>query len=822
MSYSIQHINTLVAGTFSGKQSKNHSNDSISRIVLTANQILLPAESLFFILTTTDQTPSTVAVLYERGIRNFIGTTFEMANAYPSANFILVENVAVALQKLIQFHRIKFNFPVIALAGNQERIPVKAWLLQLLQQQIPLVSNSHLLSGNLAIPPALFSFAPQHQLGLFDLNIEPHQTTNLERILDPDIGIYVNHNLDKNTVPVAQDLPALALLHRATTLIYCKEKENTSENFPSNFKSKKQFTWSQKVTADLQVLTLTEATTRQASIRALYQGEQINLNVPFLSSNDLPKAMYAWSFLLCQQYSTAEIAGFFENFRYNQQRLTLQNGRNRCQLLTHHQAKDLSTLGEALFFLEQQSTTSPRRLILSDFSPSTTTKITYASVAKMLIAKKVYQLVTIGKSIQTLHKFLPATIDWKHFPSTQDFLAHVSQALFQEETILLHGATAFEFVRIVDQLAAKIHTTILDINLTALRHNLAIHRHYLHPETKMMVMVKAMAYGTGYIPTSKSLVAQEVDYLVVAYVDEGVQLRKAGIQTPIFVLNPAAYSFDMLSEFELEPEIYSFQLLKQYVAYLEAQQIEQANIHLKLDTGMHRLGFAPKELPELLTYLATCSRVKVCSVLTHLVGSENKEFDDFSIQQIELFEGLYKQLAIALKYHPLRHVLNSNGIVRFPKYQFEMVRLGIGLYGIDNNEGIPIPLRPIHRLKTSIAQIRTVLPHETVGYSRKGSVTKPSRVATISVGYGDGLLRGAGNRKFQVLLRDKMVPILGNICMDMCMIDVTQVPEAVMGDEVIIFESQTSVRQLAHCLDTITYEVFTNISERVKKIHFEE
>lgn len=824
MAYSIQHIKTLVEGRFSGVQSKHHSKDSISRIVLTPSQISLPAESLFFMLNSTEtQASSTVAVLYERGIRNFIGTAFETATAYPSANFILVENVEIALQKLIHFHRIKFDFPVIALAGNQERIPVKAWLLQLLQQQKSLVSNSHLLSGNLAIPPTLFSFARHHHLGLFDLDTTTHQATTLAKMIRPDIGIYVNHNLVDNPATAAQSLVELTLLHAATTLIYCKEKENIAEHFPPDFKSKKHFTWSREATADLQVLRLTEATTQRATIRARYRGKLIDLNVPFLSSKDLPKAMYAWSFLLCQQYATTEIATLFENFHYDQQRLTLQEGRNHCQLLTHCQARDLSTLEEALLFLEQQSTAAPQRLILSDFlSDSTTPKINYASVAKMLTTKKVHRLITIGQNIQTLHAYLPTTTTWQHFSSTQDFLAHAPPELFQEEIILLHGTAPFEFVCIVDQLAAKVHPTILAVNLTALRHNLAIHRRYLHSETKIMVMVKAMAYGTGYIATSKCLVAQEVDYLVVAYVDEGVKLRKADIQTPIFVLNPAAHSFNLLSEFELEPEIYSFQVLKQYVAHLEARQITQANIHLKLDTGMHRLGFAPNELPEVLTYLADCSRVKVCSVLTHLVGSENKKFDDFSLQQIELFERLYEQLAISLNYRPLRHVLNSSGIIRFPKYQFEMVRLGIGLYGIDNNEGTPIPVRPIHCLKTSIAQIRTVLPNETVGYGRKGKVAKTSRIATISVGYGDGLLRGAGNKKYQVLLRDKMVPIIGNICMDMCMLDVTQVPEAVAGDEVIIFECQASVRQLAHCLRTITYEVFTNISERVKKVHFEE
>ena len=503
-------------------------------------------------------------------------------------------------------------------------------------------------------------------------------------------------------------------------------------------------------------------------------------------------------------------------------RLELKAGINNSTLINDSYNSDLHSLTIALHFLDQQSKEQKRTLILSDIlqSRQNPTKL-YEKVAALLEEKNINKLIGIGNDISILKNILSTNIQTDFYKNTTDFLRKRKNSDFQNEVILLKGARQFQFERIANRLARKAHKTVLEIDLNALLHNLNVYSQHLQNKTKMMVMVKAAAYGSGSYEIAKLLEFHQVDYLSVAYADEGVELRKAGIQLPIMVLNPEEATFDAFFRYQLEPEIYSIQLLQQFLAQIP-KNIKKFPIHLKIDTGMNRLGFTQKELPELLKILQKNTQIHIQSIFSHLAASEEAFHDDFSKEQVENFQQIYQSITNTLKYSPDRHILNSSGIARFPQYQMEMVRLGIGLYGIDTSKQLTEQLKVVHTLKATISQIKEVQAGQTIGYSRKGKVSKKMRSATVSIGYADGLLRKAGNGRYHLSLHQQKAPLIGNVCMDMCMIDVSQIPQASEGDEVIVFGKDVPVTELAKCLDTIVYEVFTGISERVKRVYFQE
>ena len=431
------------------------------------------------------------------------------------------------------------------------------------------------------------------------------------------------------------------------------------------------------------------------------------------------------------------------------------------------------------------------------------------------------QFIGIGNAISRIEPLLPEGIGRRFFADTDRFLEQFDPDWFQEQVVLVKGARPFQFERIANRLAVQAHKTVLEIDLNALRHNLNVYQRRLRPETGILVMVKASAYGSGAFEVAHLLEFQKVNYLGVAYADEGIALRKAGIGLPILVLNPEEASFDAILRYRLEPEIYSLRLLRQWLHALPPGR-QEAPIHLKLETGMHRLGFEEGNLEELIALLQVSPQLSVRSIFSHLAASEDADHDKFSHLQARRFADMYERIAGALGYRPLRHLLNSSGIVRFPEYQMDLVRLGIGIYGIDSSRELQAELQPVLTLKATISQIKEVPAEETVGYGRQGQLCEPKRIAVISIGYADGLLRGAGNGRFSVLIRGRLAPIVGNVCMDMCMVDLSQTPDAAEGDEVIVFGKDQPVQLLADSLQTIPYEVFTNISGRVKRLYVQE
>ena len=502
-------------------------------------------------------------------------------------------------------------------------------------------------------------------------------------------------------------------------------------------------------------------------------------------------------------------------------RLEMKAASNGCTILNDSYNSDLQSLEIAIEAAYNQTRAQSLSIILSDLlQTGIEPNVLYQVVAQLITKKGFKQVIGVGKEVSLLQNHLPKAMNQAYFKETDDLLVEIDKSIrFKDALILVKGARQFAFERIVHRLQQKNHHAVLEVNLVAMTHNLNVYRRALKQSVKMMVMVKAAGYGSGEGEAAKLLEHHGVDYLGVAYADEGIGLRVAGIQTPIMVLNPAPDEFDAMFRFDLEPEIYSLEILDAICAY--TGQHKAMKIHLKLDTGMHRLGFEPKHIASLIERLKAFNNLRIASVFTHLAASDKSKFDSFTHGQVEAFLAMYDTIVGAISYRPDRHVANSGAIPRFPEYQFEMVRLGIGLYGAEG-AGLKEPLQVVHTLKARISQIKEVEAGQTVGYNRNGPILKLSRIATVNIGYADGLLRAAGNGNYQFSVLGQKARTVGNICMDMCMIDITDIAEAQVGDEVIVFGAEPRVEELATALGTISYEVFTNVSNRVKRVYFLE
>ncbi len=502
-------------------------------------------------------------------------------------------------------------------------------------------------------------------------------------------------------------------------------------------------------------------------------------------------------------------------------RLELKSGIRHCTLVNDFYNNDLASLRIALQFARHQARTGKLTLILSDIlqSGQVATEL-WEQVAAAVRLHGVGRLIGIGSAIPGIQAFLPAGFDAVFYTDTETFLQNIAVHDFHDELILLKGARPFEFERIARRLEQKAHKTLLEVNLTALVHNLNAYKRLLQPGVRTMAMVKAAGYGSGSAEVAKLLEFHRVDYLGVAYTDEGIELRHSGVNLPILVLNPEPASFDAMYRFRLEPEVYSLPMLDELIHFTGTEK--NLSIHLKLDTGMHRLGFEAADIPALTARLLKCPNLQVQSVFSHLSASDAAQHDAFTHRQAAVFRSLSDEIGAALGYMPTRHICNTGGIVRFPEYHFDMVRLGIGLYGIDS-AGLQDQLRVVNTLKATISQIKEIAPGDTVGYNRNsGPLERPTRIATISIGYADGFLRLAGGGRYSVLVRGQRAPTIGNVCMDMTMIDITHIEAAREGDEVVLFGENPPVQELSDCLQTIAYEVCTNISERVKRVYWQE
>jgi alanine racemase len=806
----------------------------VRHLLLDSRRVGQPAGAVFFALRGPSHDGHRyLPELYAKGVRLFIVEQGrELANglgAYAGAGIISVPSPLTALQTLAAAHRAEFTGPVLAITGSNGKTIVKEWLAQLLSPDEDICRSPRSYNSQVGVPLSVWELNPaRHTLGLFEAGIsEVDEMARLEAIIRPTEGIFTtlgtahNAGFSSEEEKLREKLRLFSGL-QFRRLFYCLDHAAVhaaveEQRLPS-------FRWTRRADAAADVhFALDPSAGSQTHLLAEYPSAGIAaaFTLPFADEPSLENALHCLAVMLFLQIEPAEIQRRLTRLHPVAMRLEIKLGRHDSYLLDDTYNNDLAGLALALNTLSRQSRPGRRTLILSEVLESGLSgEELYARVAALLPAAGVTRLVGIGEALAQQRAAFPASLTAEYYASTEEFLAALDPAAFAREVVLIKGARRFGFERIVAALQAQQHGTVLEVNLDALSHNLQHYRRQLQPGTKLMVMVKAFAYGAGSYEVASLLEFQRADYLAVAYADEGTALREAGISLPIMVMNPAPDSFETLRHYRLEPEIYSFEMLAEYLTTFSSTDAAPPKIHLKLDTGMRRLGFDEAELPQLTAQLREhAARLPVASLMTHLAAADDPAHDDFTREQLAAFRRMAAVLEVALGYSVLKHALNSAGILRFPEAHFDMVRLGIGLYGVDASGGDATALRPVSQLRTTISQIKTLPAGHTVGYGRRGEAAPiERRIATLAIGYADGYDRRFGNGVGLVLVRGQSAPLVGSVCMDMCMADVTHIPGAQAGDVALLFGEGLTLPDLASRIGTIPYELLTNVSERVKRV----
>ena len=815
-----------------------------SEPILTGASVLLtdsrfvsqPQQSIFFAIKGERHDGHIfIEELYQKGVREFVvekkAAPADLVSRFPEGKFWMVENGIKALQNLAAAHRKKFNIPVIGITGSNGKTIVKEWLSTLLARDYAIIKSPRSYNSQIGVGLSVWQMNESHTLGIFEAGISKSgEMENLEPIISPTIGIFTNVGSahDEGFRSRKQKVTEkLRLFKRSKTLIYCKDYEEIDEEIKLLLKavnpSIQLIGWSKSQESPINV-TFSKAS-NYTTLNINWNAEDYEFRIPFTDDASIENAthcIFARLLMTPKGQNLNIMSDALMNLKPIAMRLELKQGINDCSLIDDTYNNDYAGLNMALNFMSQHHTKKNKVLIISDLLQSGLKETElYKSIAELIKGKSIDQLIGIGEDISRNQRFFD---DGVFYPSTEAFLKEYPINQLHDSLILVKGARKFAFEKIVNRLIQKVHGTIFEINLDALTNNLNFYRSKAGSNTKIMVMVKAYAYGSGSAEVASLLEYHRVDYLGVAYPDEGVVLRQNGIKLPIMVLNSQPETFGKLKEYNLEPEIYSFQILRRFIDFTQSYPDARFKIHIKLDTGMHRLGFEEQDIDALIDQLKQHPTIKIASIFSHLVGADEAEHNDFSRSQIVSFQQMSDRITQALptgETPPLRHICNSAGIIRFPEARFDMVRLGIGLYGVEATGTEQKSLQTVGTLKTIISQIKHLKKGETIGYSRKGVLDKDSRIATIAIGYADGFDRGFSKGVGHVLVNGNRCPIIGNVCMDMTMVDVTEVT-CEEGDEVIIFGKDLPIHELAASISTIPYEILTGVSERVKRVFYKE
>jgi Alr-MurF fusion protein len=811
-----------------GGQFLNFSEDhAVETLVFDSRLATASLSSVFFAINGLNHDGHRfVSPLYQRGIRQFVIEKKEFVDlsVIPLANVLLVDDSVEALQKLAIWHRNIFPIPAIGITGSNGKTIVKEWLYQLLSPSYKVVKSPKSYNSQIGVPLSVWQIKPEHNLGIFEAGVSHMgEMERLANIIQPQIGIFTNlgpaHAEGFSSMEQKAEEKA-KLFANTQTIIYRMDHVEVDKALTKRYPSEKLLSWSAGETATWKVLLKQTDSSKTLLFKHNATGVESSFQIPFgddasvenLSHCILTMKLLAISDMLIQEriYALSNIP----------MRLELKAGRHNNYVIDDTYNNDPEGLRVALNFMRQQGIKKNKVVILSDMQQTgVAASILYPQIAATLQDFEISTVVGIGQEISSQRQYFPSNALF--YESTEAFIAKIPHLKLADSLVLVKGARSFQFERIVNALVQKIHRTVLEVNLNALTHNLNVFRQLIKPETKMMVMVKAFAYGAGSYEVAHLLQFNKVDYLAVAYTDEGIELRENHISVPIMVMNPAVDEFDSLLKHQLEPEIYSFQILQALIEHVNHLATPQTcHVHLAIDTGMHRLGFEQPDIDPLCTILKQHPWLQVVSVFSHLVGADGTEHDTFSRTQAAVFQQVCAKLEAQLGYKFIQHLLNSAGITRLPEYQFDMVRLGIGLYGIETL-GHPKSnkLQNVGTLKTVISQVRQVKAGDSIGYNRKGKAERDSQIATIAIGYADGFSRAFSNGVGNAWVKGKIVPVIGNVCMDMTMLDVTgaNVKE---GDEVILFGKELPVEVVAKAANTIAYEILTNVSERVKRVFY--
>jgi len=749
--------------------------------------------------------------LYAKGVRYFVVS--QNVSLPTDAVVFKVDDTLRALQRFVAFYRKKYTFPVIGITGSNGKTIVKEWLNQLLLPFYNIIKSPKSYNSQVGVPLSVIAINEEHNLGIFEAGIsQPNEMDFLEEVIQPTIGILTNigpaHNEGFSTKEEKLQ-EKIKLFKNADVLI--SEKTDLIE--ASKSEKAQWFTWSFNETADVQFKKI------DTVLNVKFNDTEFSVDLPFTDLASVENIATCITALLFLKIDTNYIVDAIPQLQTVQMRLQVKKGMNDCLLIDDSYSSDYQSLKIALDFLEQQKTHQQKTVILSDiFQSGFTPEVLYQKVAQLLNQNHVTRVIGIGNKIGSHLTNVP---QFQSYPDTETFLNDFNLRSFRSETILIKGSRSFQFEKIVTELEEKTHETVLEINLDAISHNLNFYKSKLKPTTKVMVMVKAFGYGNGSYEIAKLLAHHQVSYLGVAFADEGVELRKAGIKIPIVVMNPENSAFSTMIAYNLEPEIYNIDELNTFLQIAENQNLYNYPIHLKLNTGMNRLGFVEKDFDGLINLLKQTNLVEVASIFSHLATSDMPEERDFTLQQIQLFQKWATDIKSQLNINPILHILNTSGIYNFGEYQMDMVRVGIGLYGVGNDTNEDAQLQNVATLKTVVLQINDVEKDVTVGYGRRFKAERKSKIATIAIGYADGIRRSYGNGKGYVLVNNQKAFIAGTVCMDMLMIDVTDI-DVKIGDEVIVFGNDLRITKIAKIWETIPYEVMTSISQRVKRIFYKE
>lgn len=824
MTYTIEKVTTLIGAHRFGTADAN-----IGFLLTDSRSLCFAEETLFFALKSgRNDGHNYISDLYRRGVRNFVvqNVPARYSTAYPDANFLKVADSLVALQRLAERHRDEYDIPIVGITGSNGKTIVKEWLYQLLSPEMKVTRSPRSYNSQIGVPLSVWLLNEQSQVGVFEAGIsEPGEMLALRDIIQPSIAVltFIGDAHQKNFTSLEEKCrEKVILFHDAKTIVYCKDDTIVDEIVNESQYKGENLAWSMNDDSVPFFVESVEKKELNSVIHYTWRGEEGEYTLPFIDEASVRNSVTTAVVALHLGLSKTLLAERMQNLEPVAMRLEVKEGQHGCTLINDSYNSDINSLDIALDFMNRRPDHKGlgRTLILSDiYQTGEPLDELYAEVSSLAVQRGVTKIIGIGPQIMD-HADLIKVKEKFFFHDVTSFIHSAVFESLHDEVILIKGARRFGFDSITELLVKKVHETILEVNLSGVVKNLNFYRSFMRPETKLVCMIKADAYGAGAVEIAKTLQDHRVDYLAVAVADEGVTLRKNGITSNIMIMNPEMSAFKTMFDYDLEPEVYSFRLLDALIREAQKEGISNFPVHIKLDTGMHRLGFDPmQDMPELIDRLKSQSALIPRSVFSHFVGSDSDSFDDFSAEQFRLFCHGSELLCKAFPHKILRHIDNSAGIEHFPERQLDMCRLGLGLYGYDSRDNSMI--NNVTTLKTTILQIHDLKTGETVGYSRRGTLERDSRIAAIPIGYADGLNRRLGNRHCHCLVNGKEAEYVGNICMDVAMIDVTDI-DCREGDQVIIFGEELPVTVLSDAMETIPYEVLTGISNRVKRVYYQD
>ena len=823
MSYTIEHIASWLS-TNSVIKTPAH----IAHLLTDSRRLIYPDTSLFFAITTGQNDGHLyVEELMQRGVFNFVVKTNFDTSAFPNANFLKVNDVLAALQIIATHHRAQFTYPVIGITGSNGKTIVKEWLNQLLANRYHIIRSPRSYNSQIGVPLSVWEMEKKHQLAIFEAGIsQKGEMEVLANMIQPTIGILTSigtahqegfeSEAEKRNEKWKLFQNAQVIIAPLSELALDDNDVAHHSGYPS------VITWCRSGAATLKIQSET-IIQGHTHLQANYLGADLQLVVPFTDLISVNNTITCLLTLLHLQVPMSEIQEGINQLRHLDMRMQIKKGIQHCYILNDSYSNDVHSLQLALTYATQQAGALPITLILSDVAQFNQDAVQYDQLLQQLAVFPIKKLIAIGphlaKALQKHKSLHNKGVHVISFDTTQQFIHQMDIYSFKEEFILIKGARVFELEKINELLQLQVHKTMAEINLTTLVDNYKKIKTVVGPKVKMMAMVKAFGYGSGSVEVARILQFHHVDYLSVAYADEGVALRQAGIHLPIMVMNVDETTFDTLVKYHMEPEIFSFTQYQQFNEYIKNQAISNFPIHIKLNTGMNRLGFDMDTIENLCDLLKSNSQLKVQTIFSHLSASGNKSLENFTHQQLNLFNTAAAKIETVLGYTTLKHIANSDAILLDPIFHLDMVRLGIGLYGTSQG---PIDLAPVVQLTTTISQIRHLKKGDTVGYNRAGVLLRDSIIATVRLGYADGYSRHLGLGKGAMWLNGLLAPIVGDICMDMTMIDITDIPSVSEGDSVQVFGKNLAITQVAKWAGTIPYEILTSIGQRVKRIYISD